>query len=74
MQIEQDNAPGFNDEFQDNDINLTNPFDAQQLMLCSLNLFSENEVRLAQVLDTDWDLVVIDEAVSYTHLTLPTKA
>ena len=62
MQIEQDNAPGFNDEFQDNDINLTNPFDAQQLMLCSLNLFSENEIRLAQVLDTDWDLVVIDEA------------
>mgnify|MGYP001158220560 CR=1 FL=1 len=62
MQIEQDNAPGFSDEFQNNDINLTNPFDAQQLMLCSLNLFSENEVRLAQVLDTDWDLVVIDEA------------
>ena len=62
MQIEQDNAPGFSDEFQNNDINLTNPFDAQQLMLCSLNLFSENEVRLGQVLDTDWDLVVIDEA------------
>ncbi len=62
MQIEQDNAPGLNDGFQDDDINLTNPFDAQQLMLCSLNLFSENKVRLAQLIDTDWDLVVIDEA------------
>ena len=63
IQIEQDNAPGSNEGFdEDDEINLTNPFDAQQLMLCSLNLFTDNEQRLAQALDADWDLVVVDEA------------
>ena len=39
-----------------------NPFDAQQLMLCNLDLFIDNPQRLAQALATDWDLVVVDEA------------
>ncbi len=39
-----------------------NPFDAQQLMLCSLDLFIDNPDRIEQVLDTEWDLVVVDEA------------
>lgn len=39
-----------------------NPFDAQQLMLCALDLFTENPERLEQALDTEWDLVVVDEA------------
>ncbi|PCH61453.1 MAG: RNA polymerase-associated protein RapA, partial [SAR86 cluster bacterium] len=39
-----------------------NPFEAQQLMLCSLNLFIENPDRIEQVLDAEWDLVVVDEA------------
>lgn len=63
IQIEQDNAPGFNEGVEkDDEMNLTNPFDAQQLVLCSLNLFTDNEQRLAQVLDAEWDLVVVDEA------------
>ena len=39
-----------------------NPFDAQQLMLCNLDLFIDNPQRLAQALATDWDLVVVVEA------------
>ena len=58
IQIEQDNASGSEDQ----DTGLTNPFEAQQLMLCSLGLFMDNTERLSQVLDTDWDLVVVDEA------------
>jgi ATP-dependent helicase HepA len=39
-----------------------NPFEAQQLMLCNLDLFIDNPQRLEQALATDWDLVVVDEA------------
>ena len=39
-----------------------NPFEAQQLMICNLELFLDNPQRLAQVLNTEWDLVVVDEA------------
>ena len=58
LQIEQDNAP----EFEGDVTQLDNPFDAQQLMLCSLPLFVNNTKRLEQVMDTKWDLVVVDEA------------
>jgi len=58
IQIEQDNAS----EFEEDATQLDNPFDAQQLMLCSLPLFTHNIKRLEQVMDTDWDLVVVDEA------------
>ena len=39
-----------------------NPFEAQQLMLCSLSLFTENESRLTEALEADWDLIIVDEA------------
>jgi len=39
-----------------------NPFDSTQLVLCSLSLLSENSERLAQALDADWDMLVVDEA------------
>lgn len=39
-----------------------NPFDAQQLMLCNLDLFLDNPRRLEQALATEWDLMVVDEA------------
>lgn len=39
-----------------------NPFDGAQLVLCSLSLLSENTERLEQALDTDWDMLVVDEA------------
>ncbi len=50
QQIETDNGAGFN------------PFDAQQLMLASLDLFTRTPERLAQALASTWDLIVVDEA------------
>lgn len=39
-----------------------NPFLDDQLVLCSLNLFIQNERRLPQALAAGWDLLVVDEA------------
>ncbi len=41
---------------------LDNPFDAQQLVICSLDLFVENPGRVQQAAGAEWDLVVVDEA------------
>ena len=40
---------------------INNPFEAQQLVLCSLELF-DNPLRLEQALAADWDLIIVDEA------------
>ena len=47
----------------------SNPFNAQQLVLCSLNLFTDNPDRFAQVSATDWDLLIVDEAhhLAWSH-------
>jgi len=39
-----------------------NPFEANQLTLCPLSLFTKNEDRLDQAAETPWDLLVVDEA------------
>ena len=39
-----------------------NPFDAEQLVLCSLDFLAGDPRRAAQVLASDWDLLVVDEA------------
>ncbi len=39
-----------------------NPFEAEQLVLCSLNLFSGNPLRHSQALAGGWDLMIVDEA------------
>lgn len=61
-QIESDNASGNENDEEQESMRISNPFDAQQSMLCSTNLFLNNERRLCQVLRTNWDLVVVDEA------------
>ncbi|MGB3724622.1 MAG: RNA polymerase-associated protein RapA [Glaciecola sp.] len=38
-----------------------NPFDQEQLVLCSQSFISQPKV-LAQAADTDWDILVVDEA------------
>ncbi|MDJ0807083.1 MAG: RNA polymerase-associated protein RapA [Gammaproteobacteria bacterium] len=43
-----------------------NPFHAEQLVLCSLQLFKDNPQRLTQALAGEWDLLIVDEA---HHLT-----
>lgn len=39
-----------------------NPFIAEQQILCSLDLFTDNPQRFEQVINADWDLLIIDEA------------
>ncbi len=39
-----------------------NPFESAQLVLCSLSLFVENELRLDQACAAGWDMLCVDEA------------
>jgi len=50
------------DQERCNEIHTENPFLAEQLILCSLDFFRQHSDRQQQALDTDWDLVVVDEA------------
>lgn len=58
QQIEADNQPEDLEDVPDID----NPFDAQQLMLCSMDLFLGNPDRIEQAYEAEWDLIVVDEA------------
>ncbi len=40
----------------------SNPFLDEQLALCSLAFPSHNEIRREQILEGDWDMIVVDEA------------
>lgn len=40
----------------------TNPFLDDQLLICELSLFTDNEGRLEQALAAGWDMVIVDEA------------
>ncbi len=40
----------------------TNPFQAEQLVLCSLDLFTQSQQRQNQVIQGEWDLLIVDEA------------
>ncbi|NHH99517.1 RNA polymerase-associated protein RapA [Oceanimonas sp. MB9] len=39
-----------------------NPFDTEQLVLCSLDFITKKRKRFEQLADSDWDLLVVDEA------------
>lgn len=39
-----------------------NPFDTEQLIICSLDFVRRNKQRLEQLADAAWDLMVVDEA------------
>ena len=40
----------------------SNPFENDQLVLCSIDFISQNETRQQQILAAQWDLMVVDEA------------
>ena len=40
----------------------TNPFETEQLILCGLSLFDDNEINTTQAADAGWDLLIVDEA------------
>ncbi|GLO62055.1 RNA polymerase-associated protein RapA [Vibrio sp. MACH09] len=39
-----------------------NPFDTAQYVLCSLDFLTKNQRRFEQIVDGNWDLLVVDEA------------
>ena len=39
-----------------------NPFDTEQLVLCDLEFFTQHSERLEMALESQWDLLVVDEA------------
>ncbi|EOV9626434.1 RNA polymerase-associated protein RapA [Cronobacter sakazakii] len=39
-----------------------NPFDTEQLVICSLDFVRRNKQRLEHLCDAEWDLLVVDEA------------
>ncbi|PSJ38677.1 RNA polymerase-associated protein RapA [Zobellella taiwanensis] len=39
-----------------------NPFDTEQLIICSLDFITKKRKRFEQLLDSQWDLLVVDEA------------
>ena len=51
----------FNEERLDQE-ETDNPFEAEQLILCSNTLFGESKDACRLTLETTWDIVVIDEA------------
>ncbi|BFI63642.1 RNA polymerase-binding ATPase [Yersinia pseudotuberculosis] len=40
----------------------SNPFDTEQMVICSLDFVRRNKQRLEQLADASWDLLVVDEA------------
>ena len=47
---------------QQSQLDVSNPFDTAQLVLCSLEFISSNKQWLEQAQSSDWDLLVVDEA------------
>ncbi|WP_097113006.1 RNA polymerase-associated protein RapA [Arsukibacterium tuosuense] len=47
---------------QQSQLDVSNPFDTAQLVLCSLEFISNNKKWLDQAQSSDWDLLVVDEA------------
>jgi len=40
----------------------SNPFESEQLVLCTLSFFTDNKNRLEQAVNGQWDLIIVDEA------------
>ena len=43
-------------------LDATNPFETEQMVICSLDFVRRNRQRLEQMADASWDLLVVDEA------------
>ena len=54
--VEEDEEDVFEEQSQ------TNPFEDEQLVLCSLDFFRDNPDAYQQAQATEWDLLVVDEA------------
>jgi ATP-dependent helicase HepA len=61
LSIDEENGLSANEEVDSLDQAL-NPFHSEQLVLCSLDFLMQNPRHHQQVIDGEWDTVVIDEA------------
>ncbi|MBA0203120.1 RNA polymerase-associated protein RapA [Pectobacterium aroidearum] len=53
----------FDDErYAEAKLDSSNPFETEQLVICSLGFVQRNALRFAQLVNADWDLLVVDEA------------
>ncbi|HEC13372.1 MAG TPA: RNA polymerase-associated protein RapA, partial [Acidiferrobacteraceae bacterium] len=62
-----DNSNKTGDPYEDGDSSepgaeAPNPFNSEQLILCTLEFLCRHETRFQQALTCDWDLLVVDEA------------
>ncbi|MCL9683997.1 RNA polymerase-associated protein RapA [Legionella maioricensis] len=74
----QDSMPDYDDE-EDDDIELLEPrteenlFETEQLVLCSLDFLMANEKARQQAIESNWDILVVDEA-HHLHWSEETKS
>lgn len=53
----------FDDErYAEAKLDSSNPFETEQLVICSLGFVQRNAQRFTQLVNADWDLLVVDEA------------
>ncbi|MBN3214998.1 RNA polymerase-associated protein RapA [Pectobacterium polaris] len=53
----------FDDErYAEAKLDSSNPFETEQLVICSLGFVQRSAQRFAQLVNADWDLLVVDEA------------
>ncbi|MEQ9844438.1 RNA polymerase-associated protein RapA [Pectobacterium brasiliense] len=53
----------FDDErYAETKLDSSNPFETEQLVICSLGFVQRSAQRFAQLVNADWDLLVVDEA------------
>jgi ATP-dependent helicase HepA len=60
--LEESGEDGFDVDEGDLSANRFNPFVNEQCILCSLEFFSTHPQRQKQVLNANWDMVIVDEA------------
>jgi ATP-dependent helicase HepA len=60
--FDEDRCQALEASQQESEGNGDNPFQSEQLIICSLQFLVNHPKRLAQLKDGDWDLMVVDEA------------
>ncbi|MFK5915299.1 MAG: RNA polymerase-associated protein RapA, partial [Woeseiaceae bacterium] len=60
--LDEENGLDDDDDFFDALEQETNPFHSEQLVLCSLDFLMDNPHRQQQIVDGEWDTLIVDEA------------
>ncbi|MDE4026787.1 RNA polymerase-associated protein RapA, partial [Glaesserella parasuis] len=60
--FDEERCADFTKKDEDNNDISENPFETEALVIASIDWLSANPQRAKQVLDTDWDMLIVDEA------------